>query len=160
MPPPAHPDAPLPSPAAAVLRRDAGGAALAAAVAVRVRYAECDPMKIAHHSVYAVWYELARTELLRLRGMAYRDCEAAGVFFVVARLSTRFRRPALYDDLLSVEVESLHSTGVKIEHRYRLLRGRELLATGESTLACVDADGRLRGVPTELLHEDASDASG
>ncbi len=153
---PASPDASPPSPDAAILLRDAGGGAIAAAVPVRVRYAECDPMRVAHHSVYAVWYELARTELLRLRGMAYRDCEAAGVFFVVARLSTRFRRPARYDDLLTVEVESLVSAGVKIEHRYRLLRGRELLATGESTLACVDADGRLRGVPAELLHEEAA----
>ena len=142
-------------PACAVLRRDAAGAPVAVAAPVRVRYAECDPMRVAHHSVYATWFELARTELLRARGMAYRDCEEAGVFFVVARLSTRFRRPALYDDLLTVEVEALASAGVKIEHRYRLLRGTELLATGETTLACVDGEGKLRGVPDALLHAPA-----
>ena len=135
-----------------VLERDAAGSPTALAVPVRVRYAECDPMRVAHHSVYATWFELARTELLRARGMAYRDCEEAGVFFVVARLSTRFRRPARYDDLLAVEVEALASAGVKIEHRYRLLREGELLATGETTLACVDAEGKLRGVPEALLH--------
>ncbi|BAM02953.1 acyl-CoA thioesterase [Phycisphaera mikurensis] len=134
-----------------VLRRDPAGLAVAIAVTLRVRYPECDPMRVAHHGVYASWFEIARTELLRARGLSYRDCEASGVYFVVARLSTRFRRPAAYDDLLAVEVEATASAGVKIEHRYRLLRGSELLATGETTLACVDAGGRLQPVPAALL---------
>lgn len=147
--PPPEPLSHEPSPR--VLRLDAGGLPSAVAVGLRVRYPECDPMRVAHHGVYASWFELARTELLRARGLSYRDCEDTGVFFVVARLSTRFRRPARYDDLLSIEVEVLASAGVKIEHRYRLLRGTELLATGETTLACVDAEGRLRPVPEPLL---------
>ena len=47
-------------------------------VPVRVRYVECDPMNVAHHSVYPVWLEIARTDLLRRRGNAYRDLEVAG----------------------------------------------------------------------------------
>ena len=31
----------------------------------RVRYAECDPMGYVHHTVFPVWFEMARTELLR-----------------------------------------------------------------------------------------------
>ena len=42
-------------------------------IGLRVRYPECDPMNVAHHSAYAVWLELARTELLREQGLAYRD---------------------------------------------------------------------------------------
>ena len=79
--PPETPETPETT-ACRVLARDAGGGPTAAAVPVRVRYAECDPMRVAHHSVYATWFELARTELLRARGLAYRECEAAGVFFV------------------------------------------------------------------------------
>ena len=30
---------------------------------VTARYAETDQMGVIHHSVYAVWYELARTDL-------------------------------------------------------------------------------------------------
>ena len=120
------------------------------AVPVRVRYQECDPMNVAHHSAYAVWFEIARTELLRRQGAAYAQCERDGILFVVARLSTRFRKPAYYDDELSVEVVAEPSVGVKIEHRYRVLRGTELLATGETTLACVDRDGKLRPVPASL----------
>ena len=49
------------------------------------RYAETDKGGVVHHSVYPVWFEMGRTELLRANGVAYKDLEAAGVFFVVAQ---------------------------------------------------------------------------
>ncbi len=124
---------------------------LSTTIPIRVRYAECDPQGVAHHSVYAVWLEAGRTELLREQGMAYADCERRGIYFVVARMSFRFRRPARYDDVLTVEVEVARSAGIKIEHTYRILRDGELLATAETTLACVDRDGKVRPVPDDLL---------
>ena len=45
-------------------------------IPIRVRYAECDPMQIAHHASYPVWMEMGRTELLRAQGANYRECEA------------------------------------------------------------------------------------
>lgn len=125
---------------------------LQAIVPVRVRYQECDPMNVAHHSAYPVWLEIARTELLRQQGQTYRDLEAAGEFLVVARLSVCYRRPARYDDLLDVRVELRPTAGVKLEHVYEIVRGGELLATAKTTLACVDAEGALRPVPQRLLN--------
>ena len=119
---------------------------------IRVRYCECDPMGVAHHSAYPVWLEIARTELLRSQGQAYRDLEAAGVFLVVAKLSLRYRRPARYDEELEVAVVSLPTAGVKLEHRYEVRRGGELLATAQTTLACVDGKGKLRSVPDAVLN--------
>lgn len=120
-------------------------------IPIRVRYVECDPMGLAHHSAYLVWMEMARTEMLRQRGVVYRDLEASGVLFVVARLSVRYRKPARYDDELEVHVTVGPSAGVKIEHTYEIRRGSELLATAETTLVCVDRDGKLRPVPDGIL---------
>jgi acyl-CoA thioester hydrolase len=120
-------------------------------IAVRVRYAECDPMGVAHHSAYPIWLEIARTDMLRHRGLVYRDLEAQGIFFVVARLSLRYRRPARYDDDLRIRVHLRPSAGVKVEHDYEVWRGDELLASAETTLACVDREGKLRPVPEGTL---------
>ena len=109
-------------------------------------------MNVAHHSVYPVWFEIARTELLRQRGQAYRDLEAAGVLLVVAKLNIRYRRPAIYDDELIIKAVSLPTAGVKLEHTYEVRRGGELLATATTTLACVGRDGKLQPVPAEVLH--------
>lgn len=117
---------------------------------IRVRYNECDPMGVAHHAAYPVWFEMGRTELLRTSGLSYRDLEAADVFLAVVSLSASYKRPARYDDLLSLETTLVQAGHVKIEHRYRLFRGEELLATGATTLACLDGSGKLQAVPTML----------
>ncbi|MBL9121889.1 MAG: acyl-CoA thioesterase [Phycisphaerae bacterium] len=117
---------------------------------IRVRYCECDPMNVAHHSVYPIWFEMGRTELLRASGRTYREFEEAGIFLAVVSLSIKYKRPAKYDDLLTL-ITRLRDVGhVKIEHTYELRRGDDVLATGESTLACLDREGRARPLP-ELL---------
>ncbi len=70
---------------------------------VRVRYAETDRMGFLHHSRYFVILEMARTEALREHGLAYRDLEDAGCFLVVAQAECKYRAPARYDDVLTVE---------------------------------------------------------
>lgn len=113
------------------------------------RYAETDKGGVVHHSVYPVWFEMGRTELLRANGVAYKDLERAGVFFVVARLQIKYRRPAEYDEELELETTCSLATASKVEHTYALRRCRDgvVLAEGTSTLACVDTTGALRRVP-------------
>ena len=116
----------------------------------RVRYPECDPMGVAHHATYPIWFEIGRTEMLRARGGNYRDLEAEGVFLAVVRLEVRYRRPARYDDELRLATDLLVAGPVKIEHSYRLYRGDELLAEAATTLACLDREGRARVLPESL----------
>jgi acyl-CoA thioester hydrolase len=123
----------------------------ACAIEVRVRYDECDPMRVVHHAVYPIWMEIARTELLRQRGLAYRDLEEQGVFFVVVKMSLRYRKPARYDEVLTVRVEALPSAGAKLEHVYRIERAGELLTEAQTTLVCVDGDGRIQRIPPSVL---------
>lgn len=120
-------------------------------IPIRVRYAECDPMQIAHHGSYPIWMEIGRTELLRAQGANYRDCEASGVFFAVARLNIRYKKPARYDDELDLLVVGLPCAGVKVEHRYELRRSDELLMTAETTIVCINAQGKAVPVPQGLL---------
>ena len=118
---------------------------------LRVRYHECDPMNVAHHGVYAIWMELARTEMLRRRGNAYRDLEARGVIFVVARMNLRFHRPARYDDLLRICADAMAPRGIKVDHHYRIHRGDDLLAEGQTTLVCVDRQGRPQRIAAGIV---------
>ncbi len=108
-------------------------------------------MNVAHHTAYPVWFEIARTDLLRRRGNAYRDLEAAGVMFVVARMSLRYHKPAKYDDDLKIICTANPSAGVKVEHTYEVRHGNDLLATGETTLVCVDREGKLKPIPENLF---------
>lgn len=117
---------------------------------IRVRYQETDAMGRLHHANYATYFELGRTELLRAAGWSYKQVEELGLFLVVSELSCRYLRPANYDDLLTLRTTTLSSRGARIEHEYQLFRGTELLATGKSTVACVDRAGNVRRLPDWL----------
>lgn len=49
-----------------------------------VRYAETDQMGIAHHSVYPIWFEAARTDFLKQAGMSYQSMERSGLLMPLA----------------------------------------------------------------------------
>ncbi len=117
---------------------------------IRVRYAETDRMGLLHHANYIVYFEQARTELLRNRGWSYREIEDAGHFLVIVEVGCKFKRPAHYDDLLTIKTIVEKVTHVKIVHRYEVRRDGLLLAEGHSTLACVDAEGRPQALPEAL----------
>jgi acyl-CoA thioester hydrolase len=116
------------------------------------RYAETDKAGVVHHSVHPVWFEMGRTELLRANGLAYKDLEQSGVFFVVAELRIKYRRPAQYDEKLHLETTCSAVTAGKVEHSYKLTRCCDgaILAEGSSILACVNAEGKIRRIPKGL----------
>jgi len=116
---------------------------------IRVRYVETDQMGYLHHSQYAVYFEMGRTELLRACGVSYREMEEAGTFFVVARLEIRYLAPARYDDILRLVTRVTRLTRARIEHDYELYRklDNRLLTTGHSVLACVDRSGQVVAMP-------------
>ena len=107
-------------------------------------------MNVAHHTVYPVWFEMGRTELLRTTGITYRDMEAEGMLLAVVDLRVRYRKPARYDDELTLHTRLADVGQVKIVHHYELKRDGVLLATGESTLACLDRNGNIKPVPEML----------
>jgi acyl-CoA thioester hydrolase len=118
-------------------------------ISIVPRYAETDKGGVVHHSVHPVWFEMGRTELLRANGIAYKDLEKAGVFFVVARLHVKYRRPVQYDEKLELETTCSLVTASKVEHTYKLTRCSDgvVLAEGSSVLACVSAEGKLQRIP-------------
>lgn len=117
---------------------------------IRVRYAECDPMGFMHHSKYFEYFEMGRTELLRASGFRYRDLEAVGVLFVVAKVECRFRRPAQYDDQLKLQIKITRQSRARIDHEYKLFRDGLLLCEASTILACVNREGQPIAIPEEL----------
>ena len=117
---------------------------------IRVRYAESDPMGYLHHSKYFEYFEMGRTELLRLAGHRYRDLESAGVLFAVAKVECRFRAPARYDDELVLTTRIDRMTRARIDHSYVLKRGESVLCEAASTLACINPEGKLIPIPDAI----------
>jgi acyl-CoA thioester hydrolase len=120
---------------------------------LKVRYAETDQGGMAHHSVYPVWFEMGRVELLTKTGITYREMELDGFFFVIVELHVRYHRPARFDEKLELETRLTDMTKVTMKHGYLLTRSTdgELLAEGSTLVACTNRNGRPCRIPKAAL---------
>ncbi len=119
---------------------------------VRVRYAETDKMGVAYYANYFVWFEVARTDLLRTQGWSYREMEQAGVSLPVIEAHCDYRRPARYDDELDVRTEGRMLSPVRMEFIYEVVhRGASTVtASGRTVHAALDATGRPCRLPERV----------
>ncbi len=90
--------------------------------------------------------------MLRACGISYRELEERDVLFAVTKVSVSFKRPARYDDEIELITRIVKQTHVRIDHAYELfnLATRELLATAETTIACINKRGEVQGIPEFL----------
>lgn len=121
-------------------------------ISIRVRYAETDRMGFLHHANYLVYFEQARTELLREQGITYRQMEDSGYLLVLTKVEVKYKRPARYDDVLQIRTTVARISHVRIDHRYEVFIDGQLTAEGATTLACVDRDGTLQPLPDWMVN--------
>ena len=104
------------------------------------RYAETDQMGIIHHSVYAIWYEQARTEFFNEIGFRYDEVEKNGVMTPLIELSCEYKRPAYYNQEVEVRTKIIKLTPVKFILEYDIYnQENQLINIGKTTLAWADA---------------------
>ena len=128
-------------------------------VEITPRYSETDQGGVVHHSIYPVYFEISRTELLRINGFAYKDLEASGYAMVIAQLNIKYRRPVRYDEKIIVTTTCIRITRARIDHAYKICDAQSnmLLAEGSSTLACIDSEGKMRSIPKFLFEMPQND---
>lgn len=125
----------------------------------RVRYADTDQFQAAHHSRVYLWFEEARTELLRSLGRPYQEFESAGVYFPVREAGSRYRGLARFDMLLTVEIVSVAVRGASLRFDYSVTTAGEPIAEGYTVHACVDREGKVQRLPADVraLFDRAAD---
>lgn len=106
-----------------------------------VRYAETDQMGVAHHANYPIWYEVARTDLVKKLGISYSEMERMGMMTPLVELNCRYIGTARYEDQLTVEASVEELTPARIRFSYRIFqKGQEKpINTGATLHAWVDA---------------------
>ena len=108
-------------------------------IQVRVRYSETDQMGVVYHGNYIPYFEIGRVEWLRNKGISYKWMEENGIMLPVVSLTMNYKKPARYDELLTLKTILKNRTAVKIEFDYELYNeSEELLTTGNSILVFVD----------------------
>lgn len=110
-------------------------------------------MGIAHNKNYYEWFELARTEFCRRKGLPYAEIEARGFFLVVAESSCRYRKPLRYDEVFVVRTVLEAASPRKFIFAYEIRGdgGAFEAASGRTVHVVVDAKGAVVSLPKDLL---------
>lgn len=121
----------------------------------RVLYGDTDAAAVVYNANYLRYFELGRTEFMRDRVCSYREIEQLGFVLPVVECHIRFKAPARYDDLLTIETFLADLKKVTCTFNYRILQEGDsskprLLAKGFTTHAAINREGKLTPLPTEL----------
>jgi acyl-CoA thioester hydrolase len=107
---------------------------------IRVRYGETDSMGIVHHGNYPLYYEEARTEMLRSMGLSYAELERRGTMMPVVDMHIKYLAPACFDEVITVRVSIREAPSARIVFHYEVINPEgKTINQAEVTLAFMDA---------------------
>jgi acyl-CoA thioester hydrolase len=108
-------------------------------IKIRVRYAETDQMSFVYYGVYAQYFEVGRVELLRSMGLSYKEIEKTGYTLPVVNMNINYKKPAFYDDELTIKTTVKELPSTKITFNYETFNDAgDLLNVGEVILVFVN----------------------
>jgi acyl-CoA thioester hydrolase len=119
---------------------------------IRVRYADTDQMGVVYYSKYLEYFEVGRTELFREIALPYSMLEKEGVFFPVVECECAYKRPARYDDVLTI-VSSVNEVGRaswRVDYEIYRKEDSALIASGFTRHASVNSNGKPISLPEKL----------
>ena len=121
-------------------------------VDVRVRYGETDQMGVVYHGNYVPYFEIGRVEWLRNKGVSYKSLEETGIALPIVSMHLNYKKPARYDDVLTVHTKLKKYAGVKIEFDCEIRNEKEeLLTTAHFILVFIDIKNGKPIVPPKYI---------
>ena len=114
---------------------------------LRIIYGDTDQMGVVYYGNYLRFFEAARNEWLRAKGVRWRDIESEhDIYLPVAEAKVNYKRPAYYDDVIEIETRLGELGHASLRFDYRILRGADLLLRREPAYL----GGELRREPIEI----------
>ena len=117
----------------------------------RVSYKETDRMGVVYYSNYLVWFEIARTEFFRIRGIEYKRLEEEDkIFLPVTEAYCRYRAPINYDDVIQVIVKLNEMKAKRITFGYEVKKEGKTTSTGHTKHTFINEEGKAVPVPEKI----------
>ena len=120
---------------------------------IRIYYEDTDCGGVVYYANYFKYFERARTEFLRQKGVSVAELASQGILFVVNEARIKYLAPARYNDVLLVDTAIADKGGASfvLSHTVAdMLTGR-LIVEGSARLVCVKTDtGRPVRLPDVL----------
>ena len=118
---------------------------------VRVYYEDTDFSGNVYHAAYLHFFERARTEFLRERGVHHSELIEDGIAFAVRGMSIDFKAAAHIDDLLEVTTEVVSTTAARLNLLQTIFRDGTQITRAEVQVVAIKTSGGVARMPRHLL---------
>lgn len=120
----------------------------------RVSYADCTVGNHVYYGRYLDFLEVARGEFFRALGLTFLAWQQQDVAFPVVECRLRYKLPARYDDLLTIEVWPAMAEGARLNFGFLISNesGRPIIE-GETWHVCTSLEEKPRRLPRELIEK-------
>jgi len=116
----------------------------------RVTYSECTIGNHIYYSRYLDILEAARGEFFRQLGTTFVKWQESDFIFPVIECRLRYKAPARYDDLLTIETWLTSLERIRLNFAYRILNEKNLLVEAETFHVCTSLDEKPKRLPDQL----------
>ncbi|HEY3277120.1 MAG TPA: thioesterase family protein [Syntrophorhabdaceae bacterium] len=120
-------------------------------VPIRVRYADTDKMGVVYYGNYPVFFEVARSEFMRAKGITYREFEDMGYYLMVVGLDAKYHSNAEYDDLIVVKTSMPELKSRGLTFHYAVYKDGTLLVEGSTKHICVNTEKKVVAIPPDFF---------
>lgn len=123
----------------------------------RVLYGDTDAAGVVYNANYLRYFEIGRSELMRDWVCSYRDIEQLGIVLPVVECYSRYKAPAVYDDMLIIETTISDVTDIRCRFDHRIMRDEKdgnpprLLVKGHTVHVAVSGIGKITTMPPEII---------
>lgn len=119
----------------------------------RVTYADCTTGNHVYYARYLDFLEAARNEFFRTLGCPFLEWQDQGIAFPVIECRLRYRSPARYDDLLSLEIWPTRAEGIRLDFAYCIRKSAgPLILEAETLHVCTGSHEKPKRLPGELCN--------
>ena len=118
----------------------------------RVTYAECTVGNHIYHARYLDLLEAARGEFCRHLGVTLVQLQEQDAIFPVIECRLRFKAPARYDDVLTIEVWVTAAEKVRLNFGHRIVNQRgTVILEAETYHVCTSVTDKPKRLPEILV---------
>ena len=120
---------------------------------VRIYYEDTDCGGVVYYANYFRYFERARTEFLRHKGVSVAELADRGILFVVYEAQIKYIAPARYNDVLLVDTKIIEASSVSFVLNHTVVERHtgKTVVKGSARLVCIkSASGKPVRLPDEL----------
>ncbi len=120
---------------------------------INIYYEDTDCGGVVYYANYLRYFERARTEYIKAKGISLAEWQEKGIVFTVSKVEIKYLSPARYGEtlLISTEFTELKNVSFIIHHVITDKKDGRTIVTGSTRLACVNSDGRPTRFPKEFV---------